>query len=123
MPTKKKRATTPAIPKETRTAGSGLGAGSASDFSFLIAGICASSRSGVIFQRCANFAHRWDMDPNLLDAQIPAIRKLKSLADPSPKPEPAVLVSLGVAGAVALFFLMGILAGLTSVGYHLIGGR
>src|ERR1019366_2210600 len=72
---------------------------------------------------CANFAHRWDMDPNLLDAQIPAIRKLKSLADPSPKPEPAVLVSLGVAGAVALFFLMGILAGLTSVGYHLIGGR
>lgn len=30
---------------------------------------------------CAKFAHRWDIDPNLLDAQIPAIRKLKSLAD------------------------------------------
>src|SRR5450759_750691 len=72
---------------------------------------------------CANFAHRWNIDPNLLDAQIPAIRKLKSLADPSPKPEPAVLVSLGMAGAVALFFLVGVLAGLTSVGYHLIGGR
>ena len=73
--------------------------------------------------KCANFARRWNIDPNLLDAQIPAIRKLKSLADPPPKPEPAVLVSLGVAGAVALFFLMGILAGLTSVGYHLMGGR
>jgi hypothetical protein len=72
---------------------------------------------------CANFAHRWNITPNLLDAQIPAIRKLKSLADPSPKPEPAVLVSLGMAGVVALFFLVGILAGLTSVGYHLIGGR
>ena len=72
---------------------------------------------------CANFAHRWNIDPNLLEAQIPAIRKLKSLADPAPKPEPAVLVSLGVVGAVALFFLVGILAGLTSVGYHLIGGR
>ena len=72
---------------------------------------------------CANFAHRWNIDPNLLDAQIPAIRKLRSLADPRPKPEPAVLVSLGVAGAVALFFLMGVLAGLTSVGYHLIGGH
>jgi hypothetical protein len=71
---------------------------------------------------CANFAQRWNIDPNLLDAQIPAIRKLKSLADPAPKPEPAVLVSLGVIGTVALFFLMGILAGLTSVGYHLIGG-
>jgi len=72
---------------------------------------------------CAKFAHRWSIDPNMLDAQIPAIRKLKSLADPPPKPEPAILVSLGVAGAVALFFLMGILAGLTNVGYHLIGGR
>ena len=72
---------------------------------------------------CASFAHRWNIDPNLLDAQIPAIRKLQLLADPPPKPEPAILVSLGVVGAVALFFLMGILAGLTSVGYHLIGGR
>ena len=72
---------------------------------------------------CANFAHRWNIDPNLLDAQIPAIRKLKSLADPSPKQEPAILVSLGVGGAAALFFLLGILAGLASVGYHLIGGR
>jgi hypothetical protein len=72
---------------------------------------------------CANFARRWNITPDLLDAQIPAIRKLKSLADPSPKPEPALLVSLGMAGVVALFFLVGILAGLTSVGYHLIGGR
>lgn len=72
---------------------------------------------------CAKFAHRWNITPDLLDAQIPAIRKLKSLADPLPKPEPAVLVSLGVAGAVGLSFLMGVLAGLTSVGYHLIGGR
>ena len=72
---------------------------------------------------CANFACRWNLTPDLLDAQIPAIRKLKSLADPAPKPEPAVLVSLGMAGVVALFFLVGVLAGLTSVGYHLIGGR
>ena len=72
---------------------------------------------------CANFACRWNITPDLLDAQIPAIRKLKSLADPPTKPEPAVLVSLGVGGAAALFFLIGILAGLASVGYHLIGGR
>ena len=73
---------------------------------------------------CSGFASRWNIDPNLLDAQIPAIRKLKTLADPAPKPKPAVLVSLGVVGAVALFFLMGVLAGLSSVGYHLIiGGR
>jgi hypothetical protein len=72
---------------------------------------------------CADFASRWNIDPNLLDAQIPAIGKLKSLANPAPKPEPAVLVSLGALGAVALFFLIGVLAGLSSIGYHLIGGR
>jgi hypothetical protein len=72
---------------------------------------------------CAEFTGRWNVNPELLDAQIPAIRKLKSLADPPPKPEPAILVSLGVVGAMALFFLMGVLAGLTSVGYHVIGGR
>ena len=72
---------------------------------------------------CSEFTSRWNIDPNLLDAQIPAIRKLKSLANPSPKPEPVILVFLGVFGAMALFFLMGALAGLTSVGYHLIGGR
>ena len=72
---------------------------------------------------CANFAQRWNITPDLLEAQIPAIRKLKSLADPARKPEPAVLVSLGVGGAAALFFLLGVLAGLASVGYHLIGGR
>jgi hypothetical protein len=72
---------------------------------------------------CASFAQRWDISPELLEAQIPAIRKLKSLADPPPKLKPAVLVSLGVAGVTALFFLVGVLAGLTSIGYHLIGGH
>ena len=71
---------------------------------------------------CAEFATRWNIDRLLLDAQIPALRRLKSLADPPPKPGRAVLVSLAVAGVVALFFLLGVLAGLTSVGYHLIGG-
>jgi len=72
---------------------------------------------------CVDFTSRWNIDPNLLEAQIPAIAKLKALAAPPPKPEPVVLVSLGVAAAVAFFFLMGVLAGLTSVGYHLLGGR
>ena len=72
---------------------------------------------------CSHFAQSWDISPELLEAQIPAITKLKSLADPPTKPEPLALVSLGVVGPVALFFLMGVFAGLASVGYHLIGGR
>jgi hypothetical protein len=72
---------------------------------------------------CAKFAHRWNITLDLLEAQIPAIGKLKSLSDPAPKLGPVVLVSLGAACAVALFFLIGVLAGLSNVGYQLIGGR
>jgi hypothetical protein len=54
IPIRKKRAIAAAIPRETKTAGFGLEGGSASDFSFLIAGICASSRSGLTFQRPVN---------------------------------------------------------------------
>ena len=45
---------------------------------------------------CIDFTSRWNIDPHLLDAQIPAIRKLKTLADPPPKPNPA---SLGFSGS------------------------
>ena len=72
---------------------------------------------------CAKFAQRWNIAPDLLEAQIPAIGKLKSLADPASKIKPAVLVSAGTASVLALFFLIGVLAGLTSIGYHLIRGR
>ena len=70
-----------------------------------------------------NFAQRWDISPELLEAQIPAITKLKSLADPPPKPNPAPLVGLGIVAATVTFFLLGVLGGLVSVGYHLVGGR
>jgi hypothetical protein len=72
---------------------------------------------------CANFAQRWDISPELLEAQIPAITKLKSLADPTTKPNPAPLVGLGIVAAAATFLLLGVLGGLASVGYHLVGGR
>jgi hypothetical protein len=72
---------------------------------------------------CSRFSSRWNINPDLVEAQIPAIRKLKSLSDPPSQPAPAVLVLLGVAGAVALFFLLGVLAGVANLGYHLIGGR
>jgi hypothetical protein len=72
---------------------------------------------------CANFAQRWDISPELLEAQIPAITKLKSLADPPTKPNPAPLVGLGIVVAAITFLLLGVLGGLVSAGYHLVGGR
>lgn len=72
---------------------------------------------------CAELAQRWDISPELLEAQIPAITKLKSLADPPTKTNPAPLVGLGIIAATLTFFLLGVLGGLVSVGYHLVGGR
>jgi len=72
---------------------------------------------------CANLAQRWDISPDLLEAQIPAITKLKFLADPPTKPNPAPLVGLGIVAAAVTFLLLGVLGGLVSVGYHLVGGR
>jgi hypothetical protein len=72
---------------------------------------------------CSSFAQRWDIPPELLEAQIPAITKLKSLADPPPKPNLSPRVALGIVAAAATFFLLGVLSGLASVGYHLVGGR
>jgi hypothetical protein len=71
----------------------------------------------------ASFAQRWDISPELLEAQIPAITKLRSLADPPPKPNLSPRVVLGIVAAAATFFLLGVLRGLASVGYHLVGGR
>ena len=72
---------------------------------------------------CANLAQRWDIPPELLEAQIPAITKLQSLADPPTKPNPAPMVGLGIVAAAVTFLLLGVLGGLVSVGYHLVGGR
>lgn len=72
---------------------------------------------------CSNFAQRWNISPELLEAQIPAITKLNSLADPRPKANPTPLVVLGVLAATATFFLLGVLSGLVSLGYHFVGGR
>jgi len=72
---------------------------------------------------CSNFAQRSDISPELLEAQIRAITKLKSLADPPTKPNPAPLVGLGLVAAAATFLLLGVLGGLASVGYHLVRGR
>ena len=74
-------------------------------------------------QLCASFTERWSISPELLDAQIPAITKLRFLAHPVPKPKPALLIVLGTIGVALVFLLLGALAGLTSAGYHFAGGR
>ena len=71
---------------------------------------------------CKDFAQRWEIDRNLLTAQIPALCKLNRLAQPTPKRSITGIV-LFVISAPVLLFLIGIIGGFLSLGFHLIGGR
>jgi hypothetical protein len=72
---------------------------------------------------CKDFAGRWEIDSDLLIAQIPALCKLNRLAQPSPKRSITGLVLLLVISAPAVVFLIGITGGFVSLGFHLIGGK
>jgi hypothetical protein len=72
---------------------------------------------------CEEFARRWEIDRDLLTAQIPALRRLSGLAQPQPKRLITGLVLLLVISAPVVLFLIGIIGGLVSVGFRLIGGR
>jgi hypothetical protein len=72
---------------------------------------------------CKEFAERWEIDRNLLTAQIPALCRLNRLAQPAPKRSTSGLVLLFVISAPVVLFLIGIIGGFVSLGFHLIGGR
>lgn len=71
---------------------------------------------------CTEFAARWDLDQDLLRARIPGLAKLAGLSIPSPTKNYTGLAWLVIATPLALF-LLGVLAGLISVGFHVVGGR
>ena len=71
---------------------------------------------------CAKFADRWQIDPDLLKAHIPGLCKLRTLAQPTIERPISRIALVLVIGTPLLFFLMGTLSGLVSVGFHLVGG-
>lgn len=72
---------------------------------------------------CIEFADRWDLDQDLLRARIPGLAKLAYLSVPSPTKNYARLAWLIIAATPLALFLLGVLAGLISVGFHVVGGR
>ena len=69
------------------------------------------------------FADRWRLDADLLRARIPGLAKLEGLAVPPPTKNYARLAWLAMVAIPLAFFLMGAVAGLFNVGFHLVGGR
>ena len=72
---------------------------------------------------CTEFADRWGLDLDLLRARVPGLTKLAGLAVIPPTKNYARLAWLGVFAVPLTLFLLGIMGGLISVGFHLVGGR
>jgi hypothetical protein len=72
---------------------------------------------------CTEFADRWGLDVDLLRARMPGLAKLAGLSVPPPTKNYARLACFGVIAIPLALFLMGAMAGLVSVGFHLVGGR
>lgn len=71
---------------------------------------------------CTEFAERWGLDRDLLSARIPALAKLAAMAVPPTKKYGRLALLVIIASPLTLL-LLGIMAGLTSLGFHLVGGR
>jgi hypothetical protein len=72
---------------------------------------------------CTKFAERWGLAIDLLKARMAGLAKLERLSVQPQTRSYARLVCLGMVGIPLLCLLMGAVAGLVDVGFHLVGGR
>jgi len=72
---------------------------------------------------CSEFASQWNLDIDNLKARIPGLSKLESLSTPRAAMNYAKLACFGVVAIPLVCLLMGTVAGLVSLGFHLVGGR
>jgi hypothetical protein len=72
---------------------------------------------------CAEFAKRWSLDIDLLKARIAGVAKLERLSVPPNTMNYTRLACFGLVTIPLLCFLMGAVAGLVNVGFHLVGGK
>ena len=88
----------------------------AGNYQYQVLADCASSLS-------KEFAERWGLDLDLLRARLPGLAKLASLSVRPPTKNCARLACLCMIGVPLALLLLGAMAGLFSVGFHLVGGR
>jgi hypothetical protein len=72
---------------------------------------------------CKDFADRWDLKVELVKARIAGLTRLERLSAPTQTLNYARLACLGVIAMPLFLFLLGAMAGLVNVGFHLVGGR
>ena len=70
----------------------------------------------------AEFADCWGLNVDLIKARIPGLAKLAGMAAPPPTKNYSRLAWLGAIAMPVAFFLVGVIAGLVSLGFRLAGG-
>ena len=63
----------------------------------------------------------WQKTPEQLNAELPALGRLRQLAQPSLRKAPAINLFLAMVAFMAAAFALGIAAALIHLGYHLLG--
>jgi hypothetical protein len=68
------------------------------------------------------YCQRWQVTPEQLNAELPALGRLRQLAQPSLRKTPIVNIALAFLVSMAAAFALGIAAACVRLGYHLVGG-
>lgn len=70
----------------------------------------------------AGYCERWQITPDQLHAELPALGRLRQLAQPQLRKAPMINIALAVLACLAAGFVLGIAAAFVRLGYHLVGG-
>ncbi|MGO8717739.1 MAG: hypothetical protein ACLQMO_00805 [Acidobacteriaceae bacterium] len=68
------------------------------------------------------YCARWQVTPDQLNAELPALGRLRQLAQPPLRKTPMINIALAFLACMAAAFALGIAAACVRLGYHLIGG-
>ena len=68
------------------------------------------------------YCERWQVTPDQLNAELPALGRLRQLAQPPLRKTPMIHVALAFLLASRLAFALGIAAACVRLGYQLVGG-
>jgi hypothetical protein len=68
------------------------------------------------------YCQRWQVPPDQLNAELPALGRLRQLAQPSLRKTPMIHIALAFLACIAAAFALGIAAACIRLGYSLVGG-
>jgi hypothetical protein len=70
----------------------------------------------------AGYCERWRVTLGQLNAELPALGRLRQLAQPPFRKNPTITLMLALLASMAAAFALGIAAACVRLGYHLLGG-